>query len=75
MKEGLCVGVLGICFMLLIGIIGNVECGASLWQLLWCVPVFAVMGFCALYMEFENRRELRRYYAMKKRKTNIRKEI
>ena len=64
MKEGL----LGICFMLLIGIIGNVECGASLWQLLWCVPVFAVMGFCAYLLHVENERELRRYYAWKERK-------
>jgi hypothetical protein len=68
MKETICNSVIGICIFLLIGIVGNVECGASEWQLLWGFPLFAVMGFCAYILHVENERELRRYDAWKARK-------
>lgn len=50
-----------ICLVLIIGIFGNVEHGGSLWNLLWCIPLLAVMGVCAFVGEVENQRELRRY--------------
>lgn len=63
--------------VLFIGIIGNVECGASLWQLLWCIPVMAaILIFSKLFhIEYEKEcdrcfeEEYRRYCEAKKRKT------
>ena len=65
------------CAVLFIGIIGNVECGASLWQLLWCIPTMAaIFVFSKLFhIEYEKEcdrcfeEEYKRYCEAKKRKT------
>lgn len=64
MKGGLTL----ICMALIAGIIGGIEHGTSMWNALWCIPLFAVIGWCALMAHIENERDLRRYEAWKVRK-------
>ena len=43
MRRKICGMVIGLCMLLLFGIVGEIENGASLWLMLWTVPISAVL--------------------------------
>ena len=50
MKQKICLILFALCFVLILGIVGGVENGEPLTNMLWCIPVgvlawvFAVFG-------------------------------
>ena len=44
MKEIICSIIISVCLFLVIGIIGGVENGAPLSNLLWCFPLLTLTG-------------------------------
>ena len=44
MKKKICGFIFGISLLLIIGIVGGVDCGEPLTNVLWCIPLLAAMG-------------------------------
>ena len=51
MKEKICVAIIGICMLLIIGLFGGVDNGEPVTNLVWCVPLLAVIVVCNLFLE------------------------
>lgn len=47
MKTKICGVIFVVSFLLLIGVVGGIECGQPLSNFLWCLPLLAAMGTSA----------------------------
>lgn len=65
-KENICGGSVMIGFFLIFNIVGNVECGGSVWNMLWCVPILAVLFVMGLWMDYRPKRRIRVKRGVKK---------
>jgi hypothetical protein len=52
MKKKICAAVFGISLFLIIGLVGGVECGEPLSNLLWCLPLGVAMCVSAVVGRF-----------------------
>lgn len=52
MKKKICGAVFGINLFLIIGLVGGVECGEPITNMLWCIPCACAMLVAAVIGEF-----------------------
>jgi hypothetical protein len=52
MKKKICGAVIAISLFLIIGIVGGVECGEPIGNLLWCCPLSMAMAVSAVIGNF-----------------------
>jgi len=52
MKKRICATIIAISLFLIIGLVGGVECGEPVGNLLWCIPLACAMWVSAIVGEF-----------------------
>jgi hypothetical protein len=53
MKRQICAAVFGISLLLIIGLVGGVDCGEPISNLIWTIPLGIVMIVSAIVGEFD----------------------
>ena len=53
MKRMICGVIFGIGFFLMVGLVGGVDCGEPLSNMLWCIPCAVAMIVSAIVGEFD----------------------
>lgn len=52
MKKKICGAIIAISLFLIIGLVGGVDCGEHISNLLWCIPCACAMWVAAIIGEF-----------------------